>query len=294
METNNEAKGVVDLITEEPSAEEENDRMQAEETAAEQVQKEPAAQPAFCTRCGAELTAGQLFCPKCGQKAGEAKAEPDTGAAAKNSKKRIGIIAGAVAAIAAIVIIILAIRGVQAKSVTLNRKEISVKVGETASLTYTINPTDTKDQSVTWTSSNDAIARAAGGTITGVNEGECEITVSTKNKKTDTCTVTVLPAGPDLREVYREFCDSSFATLASDGSYLSIDTNPDDKDDYIDYVAYFAITSVNEALGLPESVLNKMNQTRAVDGMQSYSTDDLDITWTYHPDDGLEVTYALR
>jgi hypothetical protein len=110
----------------------------------------------------------------------------------------------------------------------------------------------------------------------------------------DSCDITVTPAGPDLVAIYNEYCTSTYATVGVDGSYLTIDTNPDDEDDYIDYDAYQAIISVNEELGLPDSVLNSMGQTRALDGVQSYSTDELDISWTYHPDKGLCVNYSLK
>lgn len=252
----------------------------------------------FCVKCGAEIAPGNAFCPKCGHKVGE-KLVADNYSTQTNTipqpkapkKKLIVIIVGALIAIGAIVAVILIARGVQAKDITLNKKDVSVKVGETVSLSYTINPSDTKDKTVTWTTSNESIAQVNGGTITGVNEGECTITVSTKNGKTDNCTITVLPAGPDLRALYNEYCTSTFASVANDGSYLSIDTNPSDKDDYMDYEAYSAIIAVNEALELPESVLNRMNQTRSLDGVQSYSTDELEITWSYHPSRGLEVNY---
>jgi ribosomal protein L40E len=267
---------------------------------AEQV---PEAEPekVFCVKCGAEVAPGNVFCPKCGHKVGEKLAADNTSSQANTNlqpkapkKKMIGIIIGALVAIAAIVAIILFARGVQAKDITLNKKNASVKVGEIVSLSYTINPSDTKDKTVTWTSSNELIAQVNGGTITGVNEGDCTITVSTKNGKTDTCTITVLPAGPDLPALYNEYCTSTFATVANDGSYLSVDTNPDDEDEYFDYEAYAAIVAINEALGLPESVLNRMNQTRSMDGIQSYSTDELEITWTYHPDKGMEVNYTIK
>lgn len=255
----------------------------------------------FCVKCGAEVAPGNIFCPKCGHKVGEKLVADNTPSEANTNlhpkapkKKMIGIIIGALVAIAAIVAIILIARGVQAKDIALNKKNASVKVGETVSLSYTINPSDTKDKTVTWTSSNESIAQVNGGTITGVNEGECTITVSTKNGKTDTCTITVLPAGPDLRALYNEYCSSSYASVANDGSYLSIDTNPYDLDDHFDREAYNAIVAVNEALGLPESVLNRMNQTRSIDGIQSYSTDEIEITWTYHPDKGMEVNYSLK
>ena len=293
MEMNDEIMKVADSIQETTdTVEDECNRVR--EDSATATHSEAKSQNVFCVRCGAEIALGQLYCPKCGQKVGEKITESNPKGAVSNAKKKIGIIVGSAAAIIAVVIIILAVRGVQAKGITLNKKDISVKVGETASLTYTINPTDTKDKNVAWESSNDTIAQVTNGTITGVNEGECEITVSTKSKKTDMCIVTVLPAGPDLLGLYNDFCSDSYATIATDGSYLNIDTNPSDKDDYMDYAAYIAITSINEALELPESVLNRMNQTRSMDGIQTYSTDDLDISWTYHPNRGLEVNYTLK
>ena len=273
----------------------------AETNVGQTAEQAPEAEKAFCVKCGAELAPDTAFCPKCGHKVGEkltadhSSLQESVPTQRKASKKKlIGIIAGAVVVIAAVIVIILISRGVQAKDITLNKKTASVKVGETVSLSYTINPSDTKDKTVTWTSENDSIAQVSSGTITGVNEGECTITVTTANGKTDTCTITVLPAGPDLQALYNEYCTSSFASVANDGSYLSIDTNPNDKDDYIDYDAYSAIIAVNNALELPESVLNRMNQTRSMDGIQSYSTDELEITWTYHPDKGMEVNYTLK
>lgn len=128
------------------------------------------------------------------------------------------------------------------------------------------------------------IAKVDDGVITGVNEGDCTITITTKNGKTDTCNIVVTSAGPNLWMIYLDYIASPFVKIASDDSYLFVDTNPSDKDDYMDYDAYLAIKNINDALKLPESVLNRMNQTRAIDGIQSYSTDNLEITWTYHPD----------
>ena len=38
-----------------------------------------------------------------------------------------------------------------------------------------------------------------------------------------------------------------------------------------------------------ESTITKMSQTRALDGMQSVNDENFEYTWTYHPDDGLDV-----
>lgn len=98
----------------------------------------------------------------------------------------------------------------------------------------------------------------------------------------------------DLEELYEEYCEPEFATLAADGSSLLIDTNPYDRSSskYEDE-AIEAIYNVNEALGLPDSVISKMSETRAIDGMQTYEGDGIELSWTYHPDNGLEVLYSL-
>lgn len=71
--------------------------------------------------------------------------------------------------------------------------------------------------------------------------------------------------------------------------------NPFDRDDDgLAYpAAYDAIKNVNNALGLPDSLITEMGKTTAMDGRQSQSFDKKGITvaWKYHPDNWLEVTY---
>jgi len=253
----------------------------------------PPEEKQFCVKCGTELSDGQQFCAKCGQKVGE-KIEAASDRKAFGGKPPIKLIVGVVIALVALIVVIFIIRGTQAKSVTLNKDSVTIKVGETATLTYIIDPDNTKDKTVIWDSSNESIAKVSNGVVSGVNEGDCIITITTKNGKADTCAVVITSAGPDLHTIYNDYCTSSFATVASDGSYLAVDTNPSDIDDHMDYEAYSAIMSINEALGLPESVLNRMGQTRSMDGIQSYSTDEIEVTWTYHPNKGMEVNYSLK
>lgn len=254
----------------------------------------------FCAKCGTELAEGTVYCPKCGHKVGEKLEESQTdtsnddGTSTKKKKKGLlWLIIGIAIAIAGVCVFFV-VRGVQAKEVVLNKDELTIKAGETGSLKYTINPDNTKDKTVTWSTSNDTIATVDKGTVSAKNEGTCTITVKTSNGKTDTCDITVTPAGPDLAAIFKKYCSSDYASVASDGSYLSIDTNPNDYDDYTDYDAYRAILSVNDALELPESVVEKMNQTRSIDGMQTYESEDIEVSWSYHPDNGLEVIYSLK
>ncbi len=79
--------------------------------------------------------------------------------------------------------------------VTLNETTLSIGKGTTATLTATINPSNTTDsKTLTWTSSNTSVATVdSTGRITAKEIGETTITVKTSNGKTATCKVTVNP-----------------------------------------------------------------------------------------------------
>lgn len=98
----------------------------------------------------------------------------------------------------------------------------------------------------------------------------------------------------DLAYVYDKYCNSSWAELSSDESLLELDTNPFDIDDGSIYDAsrLLLIKTINKELNLPESLNKKMENTRALDGRQTDIYGVLEISWTYHPDQGLEVVYA--
>ncbi len=124
--------------------------------------------------------------------------------------------------------------------------------------------------------------------LKGEHDKEVEGTTNTSPSETEPVV--------DFQAVY-DACKlkDTFASIGSDGSYLSIDTNPDNKDDYTDYDAYLALSEVAEYLGLPYSLMEDMLHTSASDGKQSETFEDLGITvsWKYHPDKGLEATYKI-
>lgn len=55
-----------------------------------------------------------------------------------------------------------------------------------------------------------------------------------------------------------------------------------------------AIKYANEALGFNGSLYNRMLETSALMGRQSEENSRYKVSWTYHPDDGLEVTYEKK
>ena len=72
-----------------------------------------------------------------------------------------------------------------------------VEEGNTITLTATVQPENATDKTVTWSSSNDAIATVANGAVTGVTPGEVVITAKAGDK-TATCTVTVKSSTPTI------------------------------------------------------------------------------------------------
>ena len=82
---------------------------------------------------------------------------------------------------------------VAVNSITLSQTEAAMTVGgETLTLTPTVLPAEATDKSVTWSSSNEAVATVTDGVVTAVAAGTATITVTTTDgAKTATCAVTV-------------------------------------------------------------------------------------------------------
>ncbi len=81
---------------------------------------------------------------------------------------------------------------VEVTGITLDRTTGSISVGETLTLTATIEPANATD-AVLWESSDDTIATVEDGVVTGVKAGTAIITAEAGSKKA-TCTVTVTAA----------------------------------------------------------------------------------------------------
>ena len=75
---------------------------------------------------------------------------------------------------------------------------------------------------------------------------------------------------------------------------MKLDTNPYDLDDSFNSTAWYKIKSVLVDLGFPSSVAEEMNETTALMGRQSASTSKYEVSWTYHPDKGLEAMFKIK
>ena len=74
--------------------------------------------------------------------------------------------------------------------VTLNQTTLSLTVDGTANLTATVSPSNATDKTVTWSSSNEAVATVNNGTVTAVAVGLANISAKAGGKMA-TCSVTV-------------------------------------------------------------------------------------------------------
>lgn len=95
-----------------------------------------------------------------------------------------------------------------------------------------------------------------------------------------------------------KFADNS---RASDDSYMKIDTNPDNIESdsmlyntRVEEDSLSAIKFVNEKLGFSSALYQKMLSTTALMGRQEQENEKYIVSWSYHPDKGLEVMYEKK
>ena len=81
--------------------------------------------------------------------------------------------------------------------------------------------------------------------------------------------------------------------FAADGSFVGVDTNPTDRDDYSVPSSFDAVEQFNAQLGLPDYIWEEMLHTSSNDGRQTQTANGITVSWKYHPDNGLEATYRL-
>lgn len=92
---------------------------------------------------------------------------------------------------------------------------------------------------------------------------------------------------------------SQFVALEDEGRTLSIGAPSNEEEGDVGEATgnlYSVITGsltvcTLEELDGPDSVLSKMESTTAMMGRQSDDWDDFEVSWSYHPDNGLDATF---
>lgn len=80
---------------------------------------------------------------------------------------------------------------VEVVSVSLDKTSLTLKIGESETLTAIVLPSNATDKSVTWTSSDQSVATVVNGKITAVGGGTATITALSSGGKMAQCMVTV-------------------------------------------------------------------------------------------------------
>lgn len=81
---------------------------------------------------------------------------------------------------------------------------------------------------------------------------------------------------------------SKRTTLSSDGKSIVVDSiNKYDTEGIID------IMKIIDALELPDSLYSEMASTNALMGRQTETFGDIQVSWSYHPDNGLDAIFKL-
>lgn len=109
--------------------------------------------------------------------------------------------------------------------VTLDRTSLSLAPGETAELKATVEPDDATDKTVTWTSSDEAIATVVDGVVTAVTEGDVVIT-ATAGDESATCDVTVSEPYIPVEELILD--KTSLEIIKGDTEIITATVKPDD------------------------------------------------------------------
>ena len=100
---------------------------------------------------------------------------------------------------------------IEVESISLEKDSITIKKGETTSVRATVMPSKATNKSLTWKSSNSAIATvdSTTGKITGKKEGNTTVTVSSNNKKTASLKVSVTdPSAQHAIKITQQLKDS--------------------------------------------------------------------------------------
>ena len=117
--------------------------------------------------------------------------------------------------------------------VELLKSSLLIKIGEKKKIDVTISPDNATDKTVTWTSSNKAVATVTSdGYVTGVKEGEAEITVTSSDGKSAKCKVTIDGTAPVINS-----CTASVSYNATTKKYYTkYIVNATDKNNIVKYV----------------------------------------------------------
>ncbi|MFG6382664.1 MAG: Ig-like domain-containing protein [Lachnospiraceae bacterium] len=173
------------------------------------------------------------------------------------------------------------------KKITLNKKKLTVGMGESQKLTAKLSPTKAKNVKVTWTTSNTKVAKVKNGKVTGVSTGTAIITAKAGSKKA-TCQVKVVLSQKAKKVVkaYQKYMQQPRIRWTNSTSYGREQFK-------------FSLADINGD-GLPELMLQNNGKPAHFEGYEAVycyyngqvkQLDRDDMIRRYYPKKGIIVTY---
>ena len=108
--------------------------------------------------------------------------------------------------------------------VTLDQSSLNLTVGNSATLTATVQPSNASNKNVSWSSSNISVATVSNGAVTAVATGTATITVTTADgNKTAQCAVTVNAASQNIAVTFTGLTADGSATVSTTRLTLTFD-----------------------------------------------------------------------
>ena len=110
-------------------------------------------------------------------------------------------------------------------SVSLDKTSLSMQVGETKTLTATVKPDDATDKNVTWSSSDESIAKVDNGKVTAINAGQAKITVAVGKITTSSDVVVYQPDNVIIytttdKKVLKPYNEDAFGSAIVSNTYF--------------------------------------------------------------------------
>lgn len=90
---------------------------------------------------------------------------------------------------------------------------------------------------------------------------------------------------PDLRAVANKYF-KTIASVSGNADAVSITIQKNEVS-----TAAVPLNRMLTELGFSSAVIDRMDKTRALDGTQNADGKNCNVTWTYHPDDGLQMVF---